>query len=269
MNDNLDQLLKSLRLKRIREILERELERAAKKQPSYADFLAGLLREQYHYRQAQSLEYRIHKACLPEPWTLETFPFHLQPGVRRSTIMQLAELDFIPKAQNIVMIGDVGVGKTGLAVGILHKALENGYRGRFIKAQDLFDEMYASLADRSTRSLVRQLANIDLLVVDELGYLAIRPEQSNIFFKLMDERYCRKASILTTNLEYDDWYGFLGNKKMVEALLDRIRHHCFTIRIKGPSIRNLTSSTPSETPSETPTKTPAKKKRTSKKRKKK
>ncbi|MFH1436194.1 MAG: IS21-like element helper ATPase IstB [Pseudomonadota bacterium] len=261
MDDNLDQLLTNLRLKRIRQILERELERAAKKQPSYADFLAGLLREQYHFRQAQSLEYRISKACLPEPWTLETFPFNLQPGVRRSTIMQLAELDFIPKAQNIVMIGDAGVGKTGLAVGIMLKALENGYRGRFVKAQDLFDEMYASLADRSTRSLVRKLANIDLLVVDELGYLTIRPEQANIFFKLMDERYCRKATIVTTNLEYDDWYGFLGNKKMVEALLDRIRHHCFTISIKGPSIRDLTSSTP--------TKMPTRKKRTSKKRKKK
>ncbi len=171
--------------------------------------------------------------------------------------MQLAELDFIPKAQNIVMIGGPGVGKTGLAVGILLKALENGYRGRFVKAQDLFDEMYASMADRSTRSLVRQLANIDLLLVDELGYLTIRPEQANIFFKLMEERYRRKSTIITTNLAYDNWYGFLGNKKMVDALLDRIRHHCFTIDIDGPTLR-----APSPPIS-------MKKKRTSKKKKKK
>jgi len=257
MDDNLDQLLKTLKLKRIREIIERELERAAKKQPSYADFLGGLLRDEFYFRQERSLQYRIRNACLPELWTLETFPFDRQPGVRRSTIMQLAELDFIPKAQNIVMIGETGVGKTGLAVGILLKTLENGYRGRFVKAQDLFDEMYASMADRSTRSLVRHLANIDLLLIDELGYLTIRPEQSNIFFKLMEERYRRRPTILTTNLGYDDWYGFLGNKKMVDALLSRIRHHCFTINIDGPSLRSPSPSTS------------MKKKRTSNKRKKK
>jgi DNA replication protein DnaC len=193
MDDNLDQLLKNLRLKRARQIIERELERAAKAQPSYAEFLAGLLREEFYYRQAQSLQYRIRKACLPEPWTLETFPFDKQPGVRRATILQLAELDFVPKAHNIVMIGGPGVGKTGLAVGILLKALENGFRGRFIKAQDLFDDMYASLADRSTRSLIRHLSAIDVLLVDEMGYLNLKPEQTNIFFKLMEERYRRKC----------------------------------------------------------------------------
>ena len=71
-----------------------------------------------------------------------------------------------------------------------------------------------------------------------MGYLNLRPEQSNIFFKLMEERYGRKATIITTNLEYDDWYAFLGKKEMVAALLDRLRHHCHTIKIDGPSLRN-------------------------------
>jgi len=238
MNDNLDQLLKNLKLKRIGEILGEHLDRALKTQPSYADFLAHLLREEFFHRQAQSLKYRIKKARMPESWTLDTFPFHLQPGVRASTIRQLAELDFIPRAENIVFIGEPGVGKTGLASGILLKAIDNGYRGLFIRAQDLFDEMYASLADRSTRSLLRHLANMDLLLVDEMGYLNLKPEQSNIFFKLMQERYLRKSTIITTNLEFDEWYAFLGNKKMVAALLDRLRHHCITVKIKGPSLRS-------------------------------
>ena len=113
-----------------------------------------------------------------------------------------------------------------------------GYRGLFIKAQDLFDEMYASLADRSSRKLINRLARIDLLVIDEMGYLNLRPEQSNIFFKLMEERYGRRATIITTNLEYEAWHDFLGNKAMVLALLDRLRHHCHTIRIDGPSLRD-------------------------------
>jgi DNA replication protein DnaC len=238
MDDNLEQLLKGLGLKRMREIVERELERAADKHPSYTDFLARLLREEYIAKQERSMGYRIKQAKIPEPWTLESFPFKLQTGVKKTAIMQLAELDFISSATNLVFIGETAVGKTGLASSILRKALENGYRGRFIKAQDLFDEMYESLADRSTRRLLNQLSNIDLLLIDEMGYLNLSREQTNIFFRLMEERYNRKSTIITTNLDYDEWYDFLGNKKMVEALLSRLRHHCKTIRIDGPPLRN-------------------------------
>jgi len=98
--------------------------------------------------------------------------------------------------------------------------------------------MYASLADRSTRKLLKHLAGLDLIVIDEMGYLNLRSEQTNIFFKLMDERYNRRATIITTNLEYEDWYELLGQKNMVEALLDRLRHHCHTLRIDGPSLRD-------------------------------
>ena len=95
------------------------------------------------------------------------------------------------------------MGKTGLACGLLLKALQNGYRGLFIRAQDLFDEMYASIADRASRKLIRRLARLDVLLIDEVGYLNLRPEQTNIFFKLMEERYRRKATLITTNLEYE------------------------------------------------------------------
>ena len=243
MTEELDQLLKNLRLKRIHEILDREVNRAQKrkKKPSYTDFLARLLREEYYYKKDRAMMYRIRRAKLPEEWSLETFPFDQQSGVHEATIRQLAELDFIPRAQNLVFIGDTGVGKTGLAVSILRKALENGYRGLFVKAQDLFDEMYQSLADRSSRKLINRLVRMDLLLIDEMGYLNLRPEQSNIFFKLMEERYNRKPTIITTNLIYEEWYDFLGNKKMVHALLDRLRHHCHTISIEGPSLRSETN----------------------------
>lgn len=237
MDDNLEQLLRNIKLYRMLEILDRELVRATKKQPSYEDFLARLLREQYIFQQDRALEYRIRRARLPERWSLETFPWEEQPGVNPTAIRQLAKLDFVPKAENLVFIGETGVGKTGIASAILLKALENGYRGLFIKAQDLFDQMYASLADRSTRRLVNRLMRIDVLLVDEMGYLNLRPEQSNIFFKLMEERYGRHPTIITTNLDYEEWYEFLGNKKMVGALLDRLRHRCHTVSIDGPSLR--------------------------------
>lgn len=238
MIEELDQLLKNLRLSRVHEILDEELKAAQKRDCSYQEFLVRLLRAQWHERQETALDWRIKRARLPFPWTLESFPFARQKGVKKRQINDFASLDFVPKAENIVFVGDTGVGKTGLAIGLMLKALQNGHRALYIQAQDLFDAMYASLADRSTRALLNQLSRVDVLCIDELGYLAIRPEQANIFFKLMEERYTRKPTIITTNLAYDEWHKFLGNKSMVDALLSRLRHRCHTVQIDGPSLRD-------------------------------
>jgi DNA replication protein DnaC len=237
LSDELEQLLKNLHLKRILEVYGEQLPAAEKEDVSYSEFLTRLLRAQWHHRQETALAWRIQQAKLPEGWSLASFPFARQPGVNRKQIQTFAELDFIAKAENIVFVGETGRGKTGLASGLLLKALENGYRCQFIRAQDLFDEMYASLADRSTRKLLNRLARLDCLLVDELGYLNLKPEQSNIFFKLMEERYHRHSTIITTNLIYDEWRNFLGNQAMVDALLSRLRHYCHTVLIQGPSLR--------------------------------
>ena len=196
MTEELEQLMKNLRLKRMLEIYAEQLRTADKEDVTYTEFLTRLLRTEWHSKQQQSLQARIKRASLPESWSLETFPYARQPGVNRKQIRGFAELDFIPKAENIVFVGKTGVGKTGLACGILLKALENGYRGQFIRAQDLFDEMYASLADRSSRKLLNRLVKLDVLVIDEMGYLNVKPEQANIFFKLMEERYRRRPTLI-------------------------------------------------------------------------
>jgi len=236
-SDELDQLLKNLHLKRILEIYDEQVGAAEKEDLSYSEFLTRLLRAQWHSRQETALAWRIKRANLPEPWSLATFPFARQPGVSRKQIHTLAELDFVAQAENIVLIGPTSVGKTGLGTGLLLKALENGYRCQFIRAQDLFDELYASFADRSSRKLLNRLARLDVLLVDELGYVNVKPEQANIFFKLMEERYHRHSTIITTNLEYEEWRNFLGNPAMVDALLSRVRHYCHTLRINGPALR--------------------------------
>ena len=160
VNEELDQLLKNLHLKRVRELLDEELSHATDQDLGYQDFLLRLRRAQWHDR------------------------------------------------------------------------------ALFVSAQDLVDEMYASLADRSTRKLMKQLSRIDVLCIDEMGYLTIRPEQANIFFKLMEERYTKKPTIITTNLAYEEWSQFLGKRSMVDALLSRLRHRCHTITIDGPSLRD-------------------------------
>ena len=238
MNDDLAQLLHCLRLHKVAELFDAEAKQADDKGTTHTELWARLLRSEWHARQESALAWRIKNSHLPEQWTLESFPFKKQPGVSQRQIRALAELEFIPKAENIVFIGPTAVGKSGLAMGLIMKAIQNGHRALFVRAQDLFDDMYASLADRSTRHLLDRLTRIDVLLIDELGYLNIRPEQTNVFFKLMEERYRRHPTIITTNIEYDEWHAFLGNKSLTDALLSRLRHQCHTIRIKGPGLRD-------------------------------
>jgi DNA replication protein DnaC len=224
MNEDLAQMLANLHLDRMAEILDSEVARARKGEVSYEEFLARLLRDQYHHGQEKALAARIQKAKIPEKWSLRE-------------INEFAELDFVPKAENIVFIGPAGVGKTGLATGILLKAIQNGYRGHFIRAQNLMEDLYASIVDHHSRKLIDHLSRFQVLVIDELGFLNLKSEQANIFFKLMEERYNHFPTIITTNLNYPSWGEFLGNQLLTEGLLSRLRHRCHTVQIEGPSLR--------------------------------
>jgi len=237
MNRKLHEILSQLRLKGMAEALDREIQKAEKEGSAVSEVIERLLLNEQVYRQNISLLNRLKGAKIPWEWTLKTFPFGRQPGVSRTQINELSGLAFVERKENIVFIGHPGVGKSGLAIGLLRQALLSGYKGRFYHAQDLLDELYASLADRSSRKLIHRLCRFDLLVIDELGYLTLKPEQINAFFKLMGERYGKKSTILTTNLDYPEWYDLFQRKSLVDALLDRLKHHCITIRIDGPTLR--------------------------------
>jgi len=237
VREKIRQVLTELRLKGMVNVLDQELDRAEKNGSPASEVIFRVLMEEHAYRQERSLHYRLKQARIPWEWTLKTFPFDKQPGVNKAQIRELAHLTFIDRVENIVFIGNPGTGKSGLAIGLLRQALISGYRGRFYNAQDLLDELYASLADRTTPKLINRLCRYDVLVIDELGYLTLKPEQVNAFFKLMGERYGKKSTIITTNLDYSEWYDLFKRKSLVDALLDRLKHHCITISINGPSLR--------------------------------
>jgi DNA replication protein DnaC len=135
----------------------RQLQRAKKEAIPISEVICRLLQEEQVYRQNQSLLYQIKGARIPWDWTLKTFPFHKLPGVSKTQISELSGLAFVERKENIFFIGNHGTGKSGLAIGFLHQALLSGYKGRFYHAQDLI------------------LCRYNLLVIDELGYLTIKP----------------------------------------------------------------------------------------------
>jgi DNA replication protein DnaC len=237
MRDKLHALLAQLRFHGMAEALDAEIDRTEREARPATELLYRLLCREAARRKERSLAYRLEQAHLPWQWTLDTFPFERQTGVSKAQIQTLAGLDFLRRAQNVLFIGKTGTGKTGLAIGLLREACLNGYRGRFYNAQLLLDELYASLADRTTTKLLTKMSRMRPLVIDELGYLTLKPEQVNAFFRLMDQRYNRVSTIITTNLDLPDWYALFDKKPLVDALIDRLQHQCITIRIDGPSLR--------------------------------
>lgn len=241
-------LLAQLRFNGMARALDAELDRAEREASPAPELIHRLLSAEAAYRRERSLAYRLDQARLPWPWTLQTFPFERQPGVNKSQIRTLAGLEFVRRAENVLLIGDTGTGKTGIAVGLLREACLNGYNGRFYKAQLLLDDLYASLADRSTSKLLKRLSRYQPLLIDELGYLNLKPEQTNAFFRLIDQRYNRVSTIITTNLTTENWYELFQNKSLVDALLSRLEHHCITLHIKGPSLRAPEPAAPPTSP---------------------
>jgi len=237
MHTQLHTLIAQLRLQGIAACLDQVLSEAQHNGTAIQDVLTTLLETEYQDRMARALNNRIKSAKMPWSWSIDTFPFKQQPDINKSQIMSLAKLDFIKQLENITLIGKPGTGKTGIAISLLRLALINGYRGRFYNAQDLLNELYASLADRTTSNLLKTIVAYDIIIIDELGYLTLTTEQINIFFKLIDMRYHKKSTIITTNLDYPQWYEVFKNKELVDAMLDRFNHYCTTIYIKGSSLR--------------------------------
>jgi len=238
MRDQLQTLLAQLRFHGMAAALDAEIARAEREAAPAVELLHRMLAAEAASRRERSLAYRLDQAHLPWRWTLDSFPFERQPGINKAQINMLAGLDFLRRADNLLLIGPPGTGKTGIAIALLREACLNGYRGRFYNAQALLDELYASLADRSTARLLKRLSRYQPLLIDEIGYLTLKPEQANAFFRLMDERYNRVSTIITTNLDLPEWYELFQKKSLVDALIDRLQHHCITLRIDGPSLRS-------------------------------
>ncbi len=189
MLDDIHALLDALKLRHARAAVAEQIKAAQKNKTSYSAFLLELLRREHEGQRDRSIARRLKRSGLAEYWTLETFPFHVQKCVDKRLIDELAELDFVDRGQSLVFIGQPAVGKSGLAAGIMMKALYAGRRCQAIKADELFEELGNSHADRSTRRRLQRLARLDLLLIEEFGFISpLEPRQGNAFFPRLVDR---------------------------------------------------------------------------------
>jgi len=230
--------LKRLKLRRIRELLGSAAVRENSR--GYADplqLVAHLVREEVAARNDTQQEQRLRAARFPSCKTLADFSFSAQPAANEARIRALGRLDFVRRAESVILLGPPGVGKTHLALALGHEALNAGYKVRFTTAQGLADALYASLADGTFKRELERYGKFDLLIIDELGYLSLDRTASNHFFQVINQAYERQAVILTSNRPFQEWAGVFHDPVIVSAMLDRLLHHAHLLNLKGDSYR--------------------------------
>jgi DNA replication protein DnaC len=199
--------------------------------------ISRLLSAQISLRNNRRLQAAMRSSRLPSVKTLESFDFTFQPSIKREQIESLHELNFLDRKENVVLLGPPGVGKTHLAISLAIAAAQRGRRVYYGTLIDLISSLEeAQAAGQLTRRLA-VLTHPSLLVVDEIGYLPINHTGAVLFFQLMNRRYERASTVLTSNKGFEEWGEVLGDDVMAAALIDRVLHHCHLVNIRGNSYR--------------------------------
>jgi len=251
--DQLFQHLRRLSLRHTAQYLDELLKQAASLKLGHLGFLARVAEAEVLARQQTATDRRLAQAELPELCRVEDYDFKQQPSLDRKTILDLCELGFVDRCESVLWIGPSGVGKSHLAIGLGVRACQANYRVRFVRAYPMLRRLYASLADNTLEEVLTELAQPDLLIIDELGNSPRKAEDdfAGVFFELVARRYRRGAIILTTNLGFEQWPSALGSPSQVTPALDRLIEgaHIFTFPSDAKSYRAERKQGPGPLPS--------------------
>lgn len=235
--ERLKENLEKLKLNRILEVLDSYNRLAQERELSYTDYLDGLIQEEAAFRADRGIRTKIRFANFPFVKTIEQFDFSFQPTLNKRKVEELFTLNFIDRRENVLFLGPPGVGKTHLAIALGVRACYQGYRVYFTTISDMIAKLRASLADRSFERALKNLSFPSVLILDEIGYLPLDREGSNLFFQLVSKRYEKGSIILTSNKTFGEWGTIFADTVIASAVLDRLLHHSTSFNIKGDSYR--------------------------------
>lgn len=215
---------------------------------SFTEGLLKLTNYEVDFKESSAAQSMIHAAAFPFVKTVKDFDFEFQPSVSEPQIQEFCSLGFMEKAENLVFLGSSGVGKTHLATAIGIEAARHHTATYFIKCHNLLQQLKKAKMENRLEARLKHFNHYKLLIIDEIGYLPIDQEDSNLFFQLIDMRYEKRSTIFTTNINFGDWDSVFYDAVVADAILNRILHHAHVVNITGKSYRlkDIVASTPTE-----------------------
>ena len=208
-----------------------------KDRSDYATFLLRLAERELLDRDKRAAERRIKDADFPVIKTIDTYDFKAQPSVNEQLVRELLRGDYIDKRENVLLIGNPGTGKTHLASALAFSACAQGKKVRFLTATNLVTQLVECREERKLQRLHKQLQRIDLLLIDEMGYVPFTKTAAELLFEIISRAYEHHSVMLTTNLGFEQWTEIFGSERLTGALLDRLTHRCHIIEANGESYR--------------------------------